>query len=94
MSSPNDAKDQSHVGSPKLEPSAPPASADVEIPRTAEEAVGVTGVLRRWKREDLLRRGTLALRGMAFLFSLLSFIIMATNKHGDWKNFDRYEEYR
>ncbi|XP_062094939.1 CASP-like protein 4B1 [Humulus lupulus] len=94
MSKPNDTKDQSHVGSPKLEPSAPPASADVENPRAAEEGVGVSGVLRRWKREDLLRRGSLALRGLAFLFSLLSFIIMATNKHGDWKNFDRYEEYR
>ncbi|KAF4401360.1 hypothetical protein G4B88_001554 [Cannabis sativa] len=87
MSNPND-----HVGSPKFEPS--PSPADVENPMAAEGSVGVTGVLRRWKREDLLRRGSLALRGMAFLFSVLSFIIMATNNHGDWKNFDRYEEYR
>ncbi|XP_024019541.1 CASP-like protein 4B1 isoform X2 [Morus notabilis] len=84
-------KQQSHVGSA---PTAPP-TADLENPTTEETAsIGVAGILRRWKREDLLRRGSLALRGLAFLFSLLSFIIMASNKHGDWKNFDRYEEFR
>lgn len=42
----------------------------------------------------MLKRGSLALRGLGLLFSLLAFIIMASNQHGDWKNFDRYEEYR
>ncbi|KAK4268500.1 hypothetical protein QN277_025150 [Acacia crassicarpa] len=55
---------------------------------------GVGGILRRWKRDDLLKRGSLGLRAIALLFSLISFIAMASNKHGDWKNFDRYEEYR
>ncbi|PON53595.1 CASP-like protein 4B [Parasponia andersonii] len=95
MSKPNDTKEQiSHVGSPKLEPTAP-ASADVENPTAEEAGAGVTtGILRRWKREGLLRKGSLALRGLAFLFSVLALIIMASNKHGDWMNFDRYEEYR
>ena len=74
-------------------PSAPPMGDDVAN-RTAGGEPAVTGVLRRWKMEDLLRRGSLGLRGLALLFSLLSFIIMASNKHGDWKDFDRYEEYR
>ncbi|XP_076921161.1 CASP-like protein 4B4 [Bidens hawaiensis] len=52
------------------------------------------GVLRRWRNEDLLRRGSLVLRGLGFVFSVLAFVIMASNKHGDWKDFDKYEEYR
>ncbi|XP_028797115.1 CASP-like protein 4B1 [Neltuma alba] len=55
---------------------------------------GDGGILRRWKRDDLLKKGSLLLRGIALLFSLISFIVMASNKHGDWKNFDRYPEYR
>ncbi|XWS43903.1 hypothetical protein CRYUN_Cryun16bG0144600 [Craigia yunnanensis] len=43
---------------------------------------------------DLLKRGSLIARGSALLFSLLSFIIMVSNKHGDWKIFDKYEECR
>ncbi|KAF8397178.1 hypothetical protein HHK36_016085 [Tetracentron sinense] len=80
----------------------PTAKKPVEFPATAPPAdaenqkttVGVSSILQRWKREDFLKRGSLALRGLALLFSLLSFIIMASNKHGDWKNFDKYEEYR
>lgn len=66
-------------------------------PATAEEAgTGgeVAGILRRWKRDDLVRRGSLGLRGIALFLSLISFIVMASNKHGDWKEFDKYEEYR
>ncbi|XP_038702438.1 CASP-like protein 4B1 [Tripterygium wilfordii] len=55
---------------------------------------GVSAITRRWRREDLLKRGGLALRGIGLLFSLLAFIIMASNKHGDWMDFDKYEEYR
>ncbi|CAN4106168.1 unnamed protein product [Withania somnifera] len=39
-------------------------------------------------------KGSLGLRCIALLFSLFAFIIMASNKHGDWRDFDRYEEYR
>jgi hypothetical protein len=35
-----------------------------------------------------------ALRAAAWAFSLLAFLIMVCNEHGDWKQFDRYEEYR
>ncbi|XWS60017.1 hypothetical protein CRYUN_Cryun08bG0172200 [Craigia yunnanensis] len=79
-----------HLGSPAT--TATPAT-NVENP-TPGVAFGVSPITRRWKREDLLKRGSLIARGSALLFSLLSFIIMASNKHGDWKNFDKYEEYR
>lgn len=54
----------------------------------------VSSVLSRWKREDLLKKISLASRGFGLVFSLLAFIIMASNKHGDWKNFDNYGEYK
>lgn len=65
------------------------SNSNVENPTPAVSAIN-----RRWKREDLLNKGSLFLRGLAFFFSLLSFIIMASNKHGGWKIFDRYSEYR
>ncbi|KAK7260035.1 hypothetical protein RIF29_25750 [Crotalaria pallida] len=55
---------------------------------------GATAILRRWKREDLVKRGSLGLRAIALLFSLISFILVASNNHGDGKEFDEYEEYR
>ncbi|KAJ8753888.1 hypothetical protein K2173_000142 [Erythroxylum novogranatense] len=57
-------------------------------------AFGVGHIMRRWKRDDMIKKGSVVLRGVALLFSLLAFLIMASNKHGDWKNFDKYEEYR
>ncbi|XP_002526699.2 CASP-like protein 4B1 [Ricinus communis] len=75
-------------------PTAPPAAADGEGGPGSGSAFGIGAIRRRWRREAILQRGSLALRGLGFLFSLLAFIIMASNKHGDWKNFDRYEEYR
>ncbi|KAJ4830693.1 hypothetical protein Tsubulata_028410 [Turnera subulata] len=65
-------------------------AADVET----GSGFGVAAITRRWRREDLLKRGSWALRGLGFLFSLLAFVIMASNKHGDWRDFDHYEEYR
>ncbi|GAV76900.1 DUF588 domain-containing protein [Cephalotus follicularis] len=79
---------ESHLPPQATEPSAPPPPADVET------GFGVSAITRRWRREDFLKRGSLALRGVALVFSLLAFIIMASNKHGDWKDFDKYEEYR
>ncbi|CAI9768405.1 unnamed protein product [Fraxinus pennsylvanica] len=72
---------------------ATPANGDLEN-QTLGRGTGVSNIVRRWKREDLLKRGSLGLRGFGLLFSLLAFIIMASNKHGDWKEFDKYEEYR
>uniref|UniRef100_A0A7N0T6K5 CASP-like protein n=1 Tax=Kalanchoe fedtschenkoi TaxID=63787 RepID=A0A7N0T6K5_KALFE len=63
-----------------------------ELPVTSA-ARGSTG-LGRWRKEDIVKSGCLVLRGLALLFSLISLIIMATNKHGDGRDFDEYEEYR
>ncbi|XP_022890849.1 CASP-like protein 4B1 [Olea europaea var. sylvestris] len=72
---------------------ATPATGDVENQALGTGA-GVSNIVRRWKKEDLLKRGSLGLRGLGLLFSLLAFIIMVSNEHGDWKEFDQYEEYR
>ncbi|KAA0044207.1 CASP-like protein 4B1 [Cucumis melo var. makuwa] len=74
-------------------PPAPPA-ADLKSQSSAASSFGVSEIVSRWRREDILKRRALALRGFAFIFSLLAFIIMASNKHGDWKDFDKYEEFR
>ncbi|KAK8561586.1 hypothetical protein V6N13_149249 [Hibiscus sabdariffa] len=74
-------------------PKAPKSPADVET-ATAGVGAGVSAITRRWKREDLLKKGSVIARGFAFILSLLSFIITASNKHGGWENFDNYEEYR
>ncbi|KAG5552866.1 hypothetical protein RHGRI_010840 [Rhododendron griersonianum] len=76
----------------KTAPTAPPAG-DVESQAPAT-GFGVPGILSRWRREDLLKKGSLVLRVIGFLFSLLAFIIMASNSHGGWEDFDKYEEYR
>ncbi|KAL5231167.1 hypothetical protein ABZP36_029943 [Zizania latifolia] len=56
---------------------------------------GVVGaVARRWRRQDLLDKSCSALRAAAWALSLLAFVVMGTNDHGDWKQFDSYEEYR
>lgn len=75
----------------KTPPPPPPPVGDVE---NQGGGGGVSNILQRWRREDLVKRGSLAFRAFALLFSLLAFLIMVTNKHGDWKDFDRYEEYR
>ncbi|KAL3531630.1 hypothetical protein ACH5RR_005151 [Cinchona calisaya] len=86
-------------GTPKATATPPPPSesGDVEnqTPPAVEGGPGVvSNIMRRWKREDLRKKGSLALRGVGLLCSLLAFIIMASNKHGDGRNFDQYEEYR
>ena len=94
-----ESKKDVHIQSPRPNEmpmptaSAPKAPASVDYQSTKMDG-GVTGILRRWKRDDLLRRSSLWLRGIAFLFSVLSFIIMASNKHGNWMDFEKYEEYR
>lgn len=75
-------------------PGAAAATRDSESQTAAGTATGVGSILRRWKREDFLKKSYLGFRCGALLFSSLAFIIMASNKHGDWKDFDRYEEYR
>ncbi|WCJ27969.1 CASP-like protein 4B1 [Euphorbia peplus] len=74
---------------PPETPTATPA-ADPEV----GNQIGIAGITRRWKREEFRKRGAIGLRGLSLLFSLLAFIITASNKHGDWKDSDKYEEYR
>ncbi|CAN6469642.1 unnamed protein product [Victoria cruziana] len=86
-----------HHGQPVSPASAP--NPNVATPQREpvdleQGSASITSILRRWRTEDLVRRSGLVLRGLALAFSFLSFIIMATNKHGGWMDFDNYEEYR
>lgn len=62
--------------------------------QTTSVGAGVSNIVSRWRREDFLKKISMGSRGLGLIFSVLAFIIMASNEHGDWKNFDRYEEYR
>ncbi|WOL01897.1 hypothetical protein Cni_G10616 [Canna indica] len=59
-----------------------------------EGSTVVRSVVRRWRREDLLEKGGLLLRALAWVFSLIAVAVLASNKHGGWMNFDHYQEYR
>ncbi|WOL14795.1 CASP-like protein 4B2 [Canna indica] len=50
--------------------------------------------LRNSRTEDLIEKSVLLLRASSGLFSLITLIVLASNKHGDWQDFDRYQEYR
>ncbi|XP_072985254.1 CASP-like protein 4B4 isoform X2 [Typha latifolia] len=82
----------------------PESSAPLDLEK-ASSAAGATAtaerpgsrmaaVMRRWRREDLLDRSPLLLRAATWLFSFISAVVMATNRHGDWSQFYNYEEYR
>lgn len=60
----------------------------------AADQSGVAAIVQRWRREDRIRKTALTLRGFAFLFSLISFIITATNQHGYGRSYRYFEEYR
>ncbi|XP_042054938.1 CASP-like protein 4B2 [Salvia splendens] len=66
-----------------------PAATDLE-----SGGLSVDVIMERWKTEDLLQKCSLASRVFGFIFSFLTLIIMATNIHGDWRDFYHYEEYR
>lgn len=80
--------------SPKDPAPSAQAAADAPLPAGRAAGFGVSSIMRRWRRDGLLRRGSLASRGLALLFSLLAFVITVTNRHGGWKDFDKYEEFR
>ncbi|CAN8287278.1 unnamed protein product [Cochlearia groenlandica] len=66
--------------------------ADVEAATT--DTTTFSAITQRWKRDDLIKKASPITRGLCLLFSVLSFIIMVSNKHGYGRNFDDYEEYR
>ncbi|KAG6435798.1 hypothetical protein SASPL_100675 [Salvia splendens] len=73
----------------------PPPAADAESQSApAAAGGGFSNIIQRWRREGIVKRGCVAFRAFGLLFSLLAFIIMATNQHGDGREFDKYEEYR
>lgn len=74
----------------------PAAASEVDKPSTSAAVADnpVSSILRRFKREDLLEKSIVLLRGLTCFFSLISIMVMGTNKHGDWKNFDLYQEYK
>ncbi|KAJ8457876.1 hypothetical protein OPV22_030802 [Ensete ventricosum] len=63
-------------------------------PSPSNPATVVLALIAWWRGKDLLERSGLVLRPLALIFSLFAFIVCASNRHGDWKNFNRYEEYR
>lgn len=88
-----DGKPKKYIQAPPLmmARASPGPGAENQI---AAAGLGVSSILRWWRREDMLRKGRFALQGLAFLFSLLAFIITASNEHGGWRDFHKYEEYR
>ncbi|KAM3313848.1 hypothetical protein ACQJBY_033011 [Aegilops geniculata] len=53
----------------------------------------VESVVARWKREDMLDKCPLALHAAAAAFAFVALVLVASNQHGDWMQFDRYQEY-
>lgn len=59
-------------------------------------ARALTSILKRSRREVMLRRGALGFRICEVVFCLISFSVMAADKTQGWSgdSFDRYKEYR
>lgn len=57
---------------------------------------GVTAIVRRSRREAMVKRAELGFRVCEMVFSLISFSVMAADKTQGWSgdSFDRYKEYR
>ncbi|KAH7866878.1 hypothetical protein Vadar_026245 [Vaccinium darrowii] len=88
MSSTNDAI---MTAGGTVPPSAPPVG-DIEYQAETGTNVGVTGITARERKENLIKKGSLVLRGLCFLFSVISFSVMARNSHGFLINFTYYQE--
>jgi len=61
--------------------------------RTRSSGV-VDSVAARWRREDMLDKIPLALHASAAAFAFVALVLVASNQHGDWMQFDRYQEYK
>ncbi|CAL4928040.1 unnamed protein product [Urochloa decumbens] len=54
---------------------------------------GVRSMVERWKMDGVPARARLVLRALAWLFSLLALVVMASNQHGGSQDFRQYPEY-
>lgn len=54
----------------------------------------VDSVVARRRREDMLDRSPLALYAAAAIFAFIALVLVASNQHGDWMEFGRYQEFR
>ncbi|XP_052146111.1 CASP-like protein 4B2 [Oryza glaberrima] len=78
----------------------PDNSSQNGAPNSAAAAAGgggggvVDSVVARWRREDMLDKSPLALHAAAAAFAFVALVLVASNQHGDWMEFDRYQEYR
>lgn len=71
----------------------PPSVVNVEN-QSSVMGLEVSTIVQRSKRNDLIKKVLLALRGLALLFSMLAFIIKAINKDSEFYNeYDDNEDY-
>ncbi|TVU47392.1 hypothetical protein EJB05_06992, partial [Eragrostis curvula] len=73
------------------------SAADGGASRSTPRGGVVDSVVARWRREDMLDKSPLALRAAAAVFAFVALVLVATNRHGphgDWMQFDRYQEYK
>ena len=74
---------------------APEAAAVDGVGEQHEPAAGgVRSMVERWKMEGAPARARLLLRALAWLFSLLALVVMASNQHGGSQDFRQYPEYK
>ena len=50
--------------------------------------------MERWKMDGAAARARLLLRALAWLFSLLALVVLASNQHGGSQDFRNYPEYK
>lgn len=85
---------------PPMSKSVPSADAPPSVAAAPEAAAvdggggGVRSMVERWKMEAVPARARLALRALAWLFSLLALVVMASNQHGGGQDFSQYPEYK
>jgi hypothetical protein len=85
---PNADVENKSLGTTPTGPRAPQVTV-VEKNKSPGTMFGVSAMVQRWKRRDFMKSGSLVLTGLAFLFSLATFVIMAANP-----DFTQLESYR
>ncbi|XP_066339870.1 CASP-like protein 4B3 isoform X2 [Miscanthus floridulus] len=85
----------SESGKADARPSVAPATAaaDGDAGAGPADSGGVRSMVERWKMDGAPARARLLLRALAWLFSLLALVVMASNQHGGSQDFRKYPEY-